>query len=126
MDDIKAYWGAWAVKQTKGDPFSFLGHRERVEQEEQGQEEEEQEGEGEKGRDGDEEDTHPMINKSHPPPVPELDIDSGIPLPCECDTPAMCTTCLQQLAPKWGSFRKTFYDLVVQVDALEVSPVWIT
>ena len=126
VEDIKLYWQAWGRKQTNGDSFSFLSdrkgkQREQQEQEEEEQEEQEEQEEG-KGQDGDEEDTHTIINKSLPSLIPESDIDSGIPLPCECDTSTMRTTCLQQLAPKSGSLKKTFHKLIGLVDALEVSP----
>jgi len=120
VDDIKAYWGAWA-KQSGGFPFSFLHIGERKDQDQEDQEEG-----GSKGQDGDEEDAHLMTkNKSYPSPIPG-DIDIGIPLPCECDTPTVRTTCLQQLAPKWGSSMKSFHNLVGLVDELEVRPGWIT
>jgi len=134
VDDLKVYWMSWAKKQTQGDPFSFLSDREgrqeqeqEQEQEEQEEQEKEQEEAGRKGQDGDEEDTLSItMNKSHPSLIPGSGIDGGISLPCECDTPAARTACLQQLAPEWGGFKTAFHSLIGLVDQLEVSPECIT
>jgi len=120
LKDIEVYWKAWVQKEAKGDPFSFLSGEGDGEEEQDGKEQEEEE---------EEEELHPTISKSSirppTPPTPDFNIDNGIPLPCQCDTPALRTICLQQLAPKWGDTGKTFQTLISQVDALEVSSVLI-
>ena len=135
LEGIKAYWQLWVSKGTKGDPFSLLSGKEKEgEQEQEDSEENKNEGgdEGEnqvqdqdQDQEEEEEETHSRTKKAptRPPisPTPECDLDIGIPLPYQCDTPAMRTTCLQQLAPKWGSAGKEFNLVVGLVDALEVS-----
>jgi hypothetical protein len=113
LEDVKGYWEFWVSKETEGDPFSFLSGKEGEEADVEGK---------------DKEIPHPTnksLIMSPSPSTPEADIDSGIPLPCECDTPAMRTTCLQQLVPKSGSAGKSFHALVDLVDALKVSSVSI-
>ena len=123
LKELKLYWEAWVLEEAKGIPFSFLDNTE-AEGENQGkqgdgQSEEEQE------QEEDNQETHSTINKLPTPPTPASGIDHGIPLPSQCDTPAMHTSCLQQLVPKWGNTGKTFHTLVQLVDDLEVSSVLI-
>jgi hypothetical protein len=116
--NLELYWKAWFERAAKGDPFSFLDYEGEEEAhpsikstpspDHQSEEEEEQEK------------THPTTKS---PPPPEFAIDDGILLPCECDTPTLCTSCLRQLVPKKGSAGKTFHNLIKLVGALEVSSV---
>ena len=62
----------------------------------------------------------PAAKEQAVPPAFSFDVDSGIPLPCNCKTPLSRTNCLQQLTPKWGN-GKVFKVLVEQVNNLEVS-----
>ena len=79
---IKLYWEAWALLEVVGHPFSFLSIREEEEEEE--------------------EEPHSQANKTpteqFAPPVFDEDnlpiFDDGIPLPCQCNTSALCTICL--------------------------------
>jgi hypothetical protein len=70
--------------------------------------------------DEDQDGTHPQ-----PPPNPDFAIDEGILLPCQCETTAVRTICLQQLVAKKGDSGKTFHKLVGLVDALEVSSLLV-
>jgi hypothetical protein len=113
LKDVKAYWALWVSKEAKGDPFSFIREKVVV----VGEVEEEEE----------EEETQPTTSKplikAPTPPTPTFDIDNGIPLPLQCNTPVLRTICLNQLGPKWGDASKTFHTLVELVDALKVSSV---
>lgn len=139
LQDIEAYWKDWVARKSEGDPFSFWsGKGNGKAREERGEEEgdgdgdddEEDEEKGKEGKknqrdgkdDGDEDDeTIPAAEGSPAPLGPEFDIDKGILLPCQCETPALRTTCLQKLAPEWGNVSKTFHNLVKLVDTLKVS-----
>lgn len=119
LKNIKFYWKAWALKQDEGDPFSFLepgeedkddGDQDQYQREDDDEEEEEEQ-------------THNQSSTRPPiPPTLDFSTDRGIPLPCECDSPAARTVCLQQLTQKWGN-GKGFNILVGLVDALEVSSI---
>jgi hypothetical protein len=54
-------------------------------------------------------------------PSPDIHVDDGIPLPCECNTPALQTRGLQQLISQEGEGGKFFHKLIDLVNALEVS-----
>jgi hypothetical protein len=66
-------------------------------------------------------------DQTHPQFLPNLDfaIDEGILLPCQHETTAVCTICLQQLVFKEDDSGKTFYELVGLVDTLEVSSLLV-
>ena len=107
LEHVKLYWKAWVSLEAKGYPFSFLSIVEGEEEEEEIQPKS----------------NRPSTSQLAPPQV--FDFDDGVPLPCECDTSALRTTCLLQLVSKSGGFGKAFHVLVKQVDALQVSLVLI-
>jgi hypothetical protein len=117
LEDVKLYWNHWVLKEAAGDPFCFLTGGE-------GEEEEEEE---------EEEEAHPTTKKAptkpstRPPtsPTPGFEIDSNIPIPSQCDTPAARTICLKRLAPRGTDAGKSFLTIVKQVDAFKVSFVLI-
>ena len=102
------------MRESEGDPFSFLVDKGKGkgeegdgdddddddDDEEEEEEEEEEEGEQQQGGEEDQEDQEDGGVFSEKPaisPTPAFDIDYGIPLPCDCKTPSACTKCLQQL-----------------------------
>ena len=99
----------------------------KMQQQQQQQEEEDGEMQQEGREDGeDEEDWLKFEVKEGGlpvPPTPDFNIDGGIPLPCQCETPAIKTFCLQHLASGLSDSGKVFSALIELVDALEVSPV---
>lgn len=166
LENVEAYWTAWALKASKGEPFSFHVWKgkekatgdnndgneeegEEGEEEEGGKDDEEGDGEGEsesevegkgkvkgvkekrrRGKEDTSEDEQEEEGRNPPepgrapiPPTADFDIDQGIPLPCQCVTHSVRTTCLQELFPKLGDSGKAFHNLVGLVDTLEVSPV---
>lgn len=147
LGSVEAYWKAWALKASKGDPFSFLiwkgkekekGGEEEEEEEERGKGESEGKGKGVEGKkQRDEEDASedeqgeegkklPASGGSPIPFPPDIDIDQSILLPCKCDTHCVRTRFLQELISKVGDSGKTFHALVKLVETLEVSPMLIT
>ena len=108
------------------------GEKEEEEGEEKEEEDEEEDGENgekekkvkKKGKEVDEDEEEgedmPATGRLPIPPTSEFDIDQGIPLPCQCNTPAVRTLLLKKLAPEWGSTGKGYHALVKLVDALEV------
>ena len=117
LEDLEVYWKAWVRLEAQGHPFSWLtGSKEEEEEEQGGYQDEEQE-----DQENDQEGIHSTANQQPTHPTPEFDIDSDIPLPCQCDTPDARTLCLQQLVPNFGSTGKTFHTVVGVVNDLEVS-----
>ena len=128
-EEVEEYWEAWATMEGEGNPLYFINHkgkgREQADKGQEDEEEDEEEQEGGKKQQGQEEDE---VEKNYSPaskapPSPIFEIDRGISLPCQCNTPAMRTTCLQLLAPPFGASVVIFLAIVDLVDALEVGPV---
>ena len=46
------------------------------------------------------------------PPTPEFDIDQGLSLPFQCDTPPLRTLLLKELAPRWGDSGRTYHAML--------------
>lgn len=111
------------MRDINEDPFSFLNVKGKGKARSKGKEEDEDD-EDEEDEEKVDESAHPGPQRSPIPPAP-LDIDHGICLPCECDTPAARTVCLQQLVPKGGDGdgARAFHKLVKLVNTLEVSSV---
>ena len=129
LEGLKSYWRVWASKQDKGDPFFFFGNKKgegEQEEEDKGEDKKKKKKEEEEEEEEDKEETHSRGKKISLPAssTPEFDIDRGVPQPCQCDTPALRTLCLQQLVSKLGA-GSVFHKLTKQVDALKVSPVSI-
>jgi hypothetical protein len=135
LKDLEAYWKDWVLKESEGDPFSFRGgekgkgtekgkEREQEDEEEEGEEEGEERQEQRNQEEGEEEENL-GAEKQPTPLTPDFVIDHGIPIPCQCDTFTMRTTCLQGLAPKWINSRTRFNTLVKLVDDLEVGSALI-
>lgn len=82
---------------------------------------------GEKeGVDDDEEELRNAEGSSKAPIGPlDFGIDEGVPIPCQCNTPAQRSTCLQSLATD-TKVGHTFSKLVKLVDVLEVSVMLVT
>ena len=109
LNDLEVYWKHWVLEESEGKPFKFYADKGKGREREEEEEEEE----------ADQDQEIPAA----PSPGLAFDIDQGISLPCQCDAPGTKTTCLEQLAMKENSTGKTFYALVQQVDALEVSSI---
>ena len=121
-EEVEEYWEAWATMEAKGDPLSFVNDkgkgREQAKKGQEDEEEDEEQQQGDEEQQGQEEDE---VEKNCPSPTCE--IDRGITLPCQCNTPAMRTLCLQLSAPPFGGSLVLFLALVGLVDGLEVCPV---
>jgi hypothetical protein len=144
LNEVRAYWKHWVLKSSKGYQFSFLtrgdakrgkGKEDEEEESDEGSQENEDEEEEEERKEGDEdedededEDRGNTLATQRPPspPTPDFNIDEGIPLPCQCDTPAVRTSCLQKLAPKWDASGKIYHNLVKLVDTMEVSSILVS
>jgi hypothetical protein len=115
--DVEVYRKDWVARDIKGKPFHFLSAKGKkkatVEEEEQEEQEEEQEDQEEQEE---QEEESPL-----PGPSSDFNIDYGISLPCECNTPALRTSCLQQLVSQEGNVCILFHQLVSLVDTLKVS-----
>jgi hypothetical protein len=96
LTDIKVYWQDWVSRDTEGEPFAFLST---------------------KGKEKMEKEESPL-----PGPSSDFNVDYGISLPCQCTTPVLRTSCLQQLVAQEGKGGKLFHELVNLVNTLEVSP----
>jgi hypothetical protein len=97
--------------------------QDQEDQEDQDQEDQDQEDQDQEDQDQDQEEDQEDQEEESPLPGPSSDfnIDYGISLPCECNTPALRTSCLQQLVSQEGKGCILFHQLVSLVDTLEVS-----
>ena len=121
LENLEAYWKVWVLQEAQGHPFSFLTGSEEEEQEGQGGSQDEEQGDQENEQEDQENEQEDSAENQPPiPPTPEFNIDNGIPLPCQCDTPDLRTFCLQQLVPKFGATGKTFHVVVGLVNDLLV------
>ena len=152
LTDIKVYWQDWVSRDTEGELFAFLSTKgkEKMEEEDEEQDkskgkgkgkekeddededddedddddEEEEEEEEEKEEEEEEKEKEEEEKGESPSPGPSSDfnVDYGISLPCQCTTPVLRTSCLQQLVAQEGKGGKLFHELVNLVNTLEVSP----
>jgi hypothetical protein len=148
--DVQVYWEDWVSRDTKGNPFSFLSVKGKEKMAVEEEEESEEEGKSKakakgksqnkgKGKevevddnnksddddddddDDDEEEEEEEEEEKIRSPSPDVHVDDGIPLPCECNTPALRTSWLQELVSQEGEGGKFFHKLIDLVNALEVS-----
>ena len=106
------------------------GDEEKEDEDKEGEGDEEKEDEDKEGE-GDEEKEDEEQNKegeeqqngAEQPPIPTapvLEIDSAIPLPCQCDTSPDKIACLNLLTVGWDDDGIAFKDLINKVDTLVV------
>ena len=134
--DVQVYWEDWVLRDTKGKPFSFLSVKgkekmavEEEEESEEGKSKAKAKGKGKevevddsnKSDEDEEEEEEEEEEEKIRSPSPDIHVDDGIPLPCECNTPALRTSWLQQLVSQEGEGGKLFHKLIDLVNALEVS-----
>jgi hypothetical protein len=140
LTDIKVYWQDWVSRDTEGEPFAFLSTKgkEKMEEEEEDEEQGKSKGKG-KGKEKDDDDDDEEQEQEQeqeeqeeeeeekeesplPCPSSDFNVDYGISLPCQCTTPVLRTSCLQQLVAQKGKGGKLFHGLANLVNTLEVSP----